>query len=173
VVENVSNTQINASGGDHMIFIGGSGDILTATGGNETIQAYQGGNSITSGSGDDTIRFAGAHNVIDAGGGANVLADSGTDNTLVLPAAAQGTDDIFGYLFDNGDSLDLRPLLASTSWNGDPASIGNFIHVAMSGTNALVRVNPSGATGGAVYPVATLEGTGPMLLSTLLSHSMT
>src|SRR5262249_35032155 len=94
VVENASNTQINVSSGDHMIFIVGSGDTLAATGGNETIQAYQGGNSITSGTGDDTIRFAGTNNVIDAGGGANVLADSGTNNTLVLPGAGQGTDDV-------------------------------------------------------------------------------
>jgi hypothetical protein len=169
----VSNAAITASAGDHMIFIGGTGDTLNATGGTETVQAYLGGNTITTGAGNDTIRFAGSGNVVNAGGGSNVLMDSGTNNTIVLPGANQGYDDVLGYMMTNGDTFDLRGLLASTSWNGDPTTLGNFVSVAPSGTGSVVSVDPSGASGGASYVVATLEAAGPVSLSTLLAHSIT
>lgn len=172
-VENVSNTTIGASAGDHMIFIGGMGDTLTATGGTETVQAFQGGNTITTGSGNDTLYFAGTNNTVDAGGGNNTLYDSGTNNTIVLPSANQGYDDIRGYLMTNGDKFDMHNLLASTSWNGDMSTIGDYVSVTQSGTSAVINVDPSGTQGGASYTIATLEGTGPVTLNTLLAHAIT
>jgi hypothetical protein len=172
VVQLISNTQITASSGDHMIFVGGTGDTVSATGGTETIQAYQGGNAITTGSGDDSIRYAGSNNVIDAGAGSNVLADSGSNNTIVLPDASHGTDDIYGYTMDNGDTFDMRSMLAGTSWNGDVSTLGDFVSVATSGTSTSIQVDPTGA-GGAGYTAATLEGVGAVSLDTLLAHSIT
>ena len=172
-VENVSNTPINASAGDHMIFIGGTGDVVTATGGTETVQASQGGNTITTGAGNDTIRFGGSNNVVNAGSGSNVLVDSGSNNTIVLPAANQGHDDISGPMMTNGDQFDMRAMLAGTSWNGGTATIGNFVQVVASGNNTLVNVDPSGAAGGSSYTVATLEGAGPVSLGAMLAHSIT
>ena len=171
-VETASNAVITASSGDHMIFLQGTGDTLTATGGTETVQAYQGGNTITTGTGNDTIRFAGSDNVVNAGAGSNRLLDSGSNNTLVLGASG-GYDDIYGYVMTNGDKFDLRSLLAQTSWNGDLASIGNFLKVATSGNNGTLTVNPTGTTGGASHLVATFESSGAMNLSTLLAHAIT
>ena len=172
-VETVSNTTIAATAGDHLIFIGGTGDTLTATGGTETVQSFQGGNTITTGAGNDAIYLAGSGNVVNAGGGSNQLYDSGTANTLVLPGAGQGYDDIFGYLMTNGDTFDARGLLAGTGWNGDAATIGNYLSVTQSGDNAVIGVDPSGTPGGASTTVATLEGTGPVSLATLLAHATT
>ena len=60
-VENVSNATIGARAGDHLIFLGGTGDALTATSGTETVQPFQANNTITSGSGNDTIYFGGSN----------------------------------------------------------------------------------------------------------------
>lgn len=168
-----SNTTIGASAGDHMIFIGGTGDTLTATGGTETVQAYQGGNTITTGSGNDTIRFAGANNVIDGGGGSNLIADSGSNDTLVLPGGNQGYDDIYGYMMTNGDKFDMRSMLAGTGWDGTTATLADFVQVGQSGNSATISVDPSGTAGGASYVVATLESSGPVSLNTLLAHAIT
>jgi hypothetical protein len=169
-----SNIAAIASSGDHMIFIAGTGDTLNATGGTETVQSYAGGNSITTGGGNDTIRVAGAGNTIDAGAGNNQIEDSGSGNIIVLPGAGQGNDDVFGWTLQNGDSFDLRPLLSQTGWNGDPASIGDFVQVAMAGDSGVISVDPSGASGaGGSYAVATLEASGAMDLSTLLAHAIT
>ena len=172
-VENVSNAVITASAGDHLIFIGGTGNVLTATGGTETVQAFKGGNQITTGAGNDKIYFSGSNNVVDTGAGNNTLYDSGTNNTIVLPGANQGYDDIYGYMMTNGDKFDLRGLLASTNWNGDVATIGNYVSVTPSGTGSVIKVDPSGVAGGATYTAATLEAAGPVSLSTLLAHSIT
>ncbi len=172
-VENVSNATITATAGDHLIFIGGTGNTLTATGGTETVQAFQGGNTITTGPGNDQIYYSGSNNVVNAGAGVNTLYDSGTNNTIVLPAAGQGTDNIYGYMMTNGDKFDLRTLLGSTSWNGELSTIGNYLSVTQSGTSAVINVDPSGIAGGASFAAATLEGAGPVSLSTLLAHSIT
>jgi hypothetical protein len=166
-----SKTLITASAGDHMIFIGGTGDTITATGGTETVQAYLGHNTITTGAGNDAVHFAGSGNVIDAGAGNNILFDSGSNNTVVLPAT--GYDDLYGYMLTNGAKFDLRSLLADTSWQGDLTSVGNFIKVATSGNNGMVSVDPSGMSGDASHLVATFESSGQMNLSTLLAHAIT
>jgi hypothetical protein len=170
-VELVSNTIISATAGNHMMFIGGSGDTITATGGTETVQAFQGGNKITTGSGNDTISFGGTGNRIDAGAGTNTLNDSGSKNTIVLPAAGHGFDNIFGYVLQNGDLLDFRTALGKTSWNGTQASLGSYLHVTNSGSNAIVSL--SNASGGSATQIANLEGAGQVTLATLLAHSIT
>ena len=173
-VESVSNTQITASSGDHMIFVGGTGDVVSATGGTETVMAFQGGNQITTGSGNDLIRYAGTNNVINAGSGQNVLQDSGSNSTIVLPGANQGNDNIYGWVLQNGDKLDLRQALSGTSWQqGDLASIGNFVKVASGSSGATISIDPTGTAGGSSYAVATLQGSGSVSLSTLLAHSIT
>jgi hypothetical protein len=173
VTENVSNETIVATAGNHMIFIGGTGDVVTATGGTETIQASQGGNTITTGSGNDKVSFAGSNNVINAGSGNNVLQDTGSNNTIVIPDGGQGYDDIFGPVLTNADQLDLRQMLQGTNWNSNPASIGNFVKLTASGSNELVKVDPSGVTGGSLYTVGKLESSGSVSLATLLAHSIT
>lgn len=173
-VETVSNAQINASGSDQILFVGGTGNVINATGGHDTIMAFQGGNQITTGGGNNTIRFSGANNVVNAGSGQNILQDSGTNGTIVLPGANQGFDNIYGWVLQNGDKLDLSQALAGTQWQkGDMASIGNFLKVAPNGTGSTISIDPTGTPGGASYAVATLQDSGPVSLSTLLAHSIT
>jgi hypothetical protein len=160
-----SATAINASAGDHMIFLQASGDTLTATGGTESVQAYQGGNAITTGDGDDTIRFAGSGNTIDAGGGNNHLEDSGSNNTIILPGTGQGYDDIYGWVMQNGDTFDLRPALTQAGWSGDGSTLGDYVQVAMSGTNAIVSIGGSA--------VATLNDAADTNLTNFLAHAIT
>ncbi len=171
-VETVSSTTIVATSGNHMIFIGGSNDVLIATGGTETVQAYQGKNTITTGTGNDTIYFAGSGNRIDAGSGNNMLGESGGGNTIVLPGAGLGYDDIYGYVMTNSDVFDLRPLLASTKWTGSSSTIGSFVSMTLAGNSAEVNVTPSGVAGSTHYKVATFEDSGAVSLSTLLSHAI-
>ena len=166
-----SMTLITASAGDHMIFIGGTGNTIAATGGTETVQAYLGHNTITTGAGNDAVHFAGSGNLIDAGAGNNMLFDSGSNNTVVLPAT--GYDDLYGYMLTNGAKFDLRSLLAHTSWHGDLASVGNFIKVATSSNSGVLSVDPSGTSGGPSHLVATFESSGQMNLATLLAHAIT
>jgi hypothetical protein len=169
----VSNATINASSGNHMIFIGGTGDALTAVGGTETVMAFQGGNTIRTGAGADEISIAGSGNVVNAGSGWNTINDSGSGNTLVLPQSGQGTDAIYGYVLMDNDTLDMHSLLAATQWNGNAATLADFVQVsAPDGTDAVISVDPSGKSGGATYHVATLYGAGPVSLATVLSHSL-
>ena len=170
-VELVSDTVITATAGNHIIFIGGTHDALTATGGTETVQAYEGHNTITTGAGNDTISFAGGGNTINAGAGSNTLQDSGSDNTIVMPAAGHGFDDIFGYVLQNGDTLDFRAALAATKWTGTQSTLGNFVHVGVSGNNAIISLSDS--SNGAATQVAELQGSGTVTLATLLAHGLT
>ena len=167
--EMVSNEIITATAGDHTVFIGGTGDTVTLTGGTEKVQAFEGNNSITTGPGNDTISYAGSGNTINAGAGNNVLQDSGTDNTIVMPAAGNGYDDVFGYVLETGDTLDFRAALAATNCNGSASTVGGYLHVSVSGANAVISI--SATAGGAATPVATLEGAGDVSLATLLAHS--
>ena len=172
-VENVSNTAITATAGNHLVFIGGTGDTVTLTGGTETVQAFQGDNTITTGSQNDTVQIAGSGNVVNAGAGQNTIDDSGSGNTIILPAAQNGDDTIYGYVIPDGDTFDLRTLLAATKWNGSQSTMGNFIRMSTSGSNAVISVTPTGAVSGGSYAVATLEGSGAVSLTTLLAHAIT
>ncbi len=168
--EMVSNTIITATAGNHMFFIGGSGDTITATGGTETVQAFQGGNKIFTGAGNDSISFGGSGNTINAGAGLNTLQDSGSNNTIVMPGVGHGSDNVLGYVLQNGDKLNFRAALAETAWTGSRATVGNFLHVATSGANAIISL--SNSSGGGATQIADLFGAGQVTLSTLLVHSL-
>ena len=168
----VNHATISATSGDHMIFIGGSNDAVTATGGTETVQAFQGSNTITTGKGNDTVQISGSENVVNAGSGTNQVDDSGSNNTIVLPRGNQGTDNIYGYVMQNGDMLDLRNMLAGTQWDQSADTLGNYLQVGALDGNAVISVKPTGVAGSASYAVATLYGSGSVSLATLISHSV-
>ena len=168
-----SNTTISATSGDHMIFIGGSFDTLTAIGGTETVLAFQGNNTISTGSGNDSIQIAGSGNTVNAGTGNNQISDAGSGNTIVLGPGGTSNDTISGYVLQNGDTLDLRPALASTKWTGSSSTVGSFLQERTSGADTIISVTPSGVAGSTSYDVATLKGTGGVTMSTLLAHSIT
>jgi serralysin len=169
-----SHATISATSGNHMIFIGGSYDVLSATGGTETVMAFQGHNTITTGKGNDKIQIAGSGNVVNAGAGTNEIDDSGTANRLVMPRGGQGLDNIFGYVLQNQDTIDLRSMLAGTQWNHTAATLGNYVGVrTVNGADTVISVTPSGVAGSTHYDVATLHGTGPVDFATLIAHSLT
>jgi Ca2+-binding RTX toxin-like protein len=163
-----SNATIIATSGGHMLFIGGTHDVATLSGGAETVQAYQGNNSITTGAGNDTIRIAGSGNVIDAGSGSNRIEDSGSGNTLVMPG--KGLDDVFGYVLQQNDSIDLRAALKGTAWDGQQSTLARFLHVGMSGNDAVIKI--SATASGAVIATMDLHDSGPLTLAGLLAHAM-
>ncbi len=170
IVSNLNGVTINAGGGNNVVFAGGTGDTIIAGDGNNTIQAFAGGNSITTGAGDDTIRLAGTGSRIDAGGGANRIEDSGSGNTLVLPAAGQGSDDIFGYVLAANDLFDLRGAMAAAGWNGVTGTLPDYLGVGSTGGDATIMVTPDGSGSGSV--VATLRGSGAVAFADLLAHAV-
>lgn len=170
-VVNVSHAAVMATTGDHSLFLGGSFDAVVLTGGTETVDAQQGGNSITTGAGSDTIALGGSGNTVDAGGGRNKVTDSGSGNTFVIPGAGKGFDNIFGNVLRHGDTLDFRSALQGTAWDGSQATIGEFLHVRMSGRNAVVSISTT--SGGARTNVANMHGVGYQTLTSVLTHAMT
>jgi len=166
-----SNIGIIATAGDHVLLITGTGDVVTATGGNETITATKRNIAITTGAGTDKISLGGSGDVVNAGSGHNTIQDYGSSNTLILPAAGKGYDDIFGNVLTNHDLLDFRPMLTGTSWDGK-SPVGNYLHVrTVNGTDTVISVSPTGV-GGASVDVATLHGSGAVSLSGLLGHAV-
>jgi Ca2+-binding RTX toxin-like protein len=172
IVANLHGETINTGAGNDSVFAGGTGDTINAGGGNDTIQAFAGGNTIITGAGNDTIRIAGSGNVVNAGGGANTIDDSGSGNTLVLPSAGQGSHDIFGYVLNAHDLFDLRAALSSAGWNGNQASLSDYLSVgtANNGADTTVMVAPNGTGTGAV--LATLHGNGAIGLPAFLTHAI-
>ena len=170
-VEIVNNTAITATSGNHMLFIGGTGNTALLSGGTDTVQAFQGNNSITATGGNDTIQIAGSGNVVKASGGNVTIDDGGSGNTIVLPGAASGNDDIFGYVLQNGDTLDLRSALASTTWNGSQDMLGNYLSVSTSNNNAVISLSTTGSGTGSA--IAILQNAGQVSLAALLPHAIT
>ena len=134
---------------------------------------FRGGNRITTGSGNDTIRFGGSNNVIDAGGGNNVLQDSGSNGTIVLPIAGQDSDNIYGFVLQNGDTLDPARRTGGHVLERNATTLGNFVQLNTVNNSAVISIDPSGAPSGASYTVATLQNSGAVGLSTLLAHAVT
>ena len=172
IVSNLNDVTINAGAGNDSVFAGGTGNTITASDGNNTIQAFAGGNSITTGGGNDTIRIAGSGSTVNAGGGANVIADSGSANTLVLPAAGQGTDDVYGYVLAGNDRFDLRHALASAGWQGTAATLADYLSVGTTGSGADTTISVAPGVQGAGSVVATLHGNGALSLASFLTHAL-
>ena len=168
-VVNLSHADIVATAGDHLLFIGGSFDTASLTGGTEDVMAFQGQNTIITGAGNDTVRIAGTGSVVDAGGGTNHIEDSGGGNRIIVPTIG-GFDDVFGYVLLNADTLDFRPALSKTAWDGNNATLGSFLRVTMSGADPTIEMAPT--AGGAFTGVATLRAAGNLDLAGLLTHSI-
>ena len=168
-VVNLSHVDIVATSGNHSLFIGGSFDTARLTGGTEGVLAFQGHNTIVTGAGNDTVRIAGTGSVVNAGGGTNHIEDSGGSNQIVMPAIG-GFDDVFGYVLLNADTLDFRPALSKTAWDGSNATLGSFLRVTMAGADATIAMAPT--AGGAFTGVATLHASGNLDLAGLLTHSI-
>jgi Ca2+-binding RTX toxin-like protein len=167
-----SNGTITATAGTNLLYTNGTGNTITGGSGTDKIQAFSGGNTLKAGSGTETISFAGSNNTIYAGSGSDTLNDSGSANKIVFGKAGGGTAQIFGYVLQNGDTLDFRTTLANTSWNKDSATLGDYLKIGASGNDAVISIDPSGATGGPTYQLAVLHSSGPVSMAGLLAHSI-
>jgi hypothetical protein len=114
-----------------------------------------------SGSGDTVTFAAGGSSVTDTGGG----------NTYILPAAASGTTTFASNITNIGDTLDLKPALAATNWNGTAATLANYLTVKDTAAGAVVYVAPT--SGGTGVAVASITGATSLSYSTLLAHAIT
>ena len=170
VTEQVNGTSIHATAGDHVVSLQGTHDTVLLTGGTETVMAFQGYNTITTGAGNDTISIGGSGNLVNAGDGYNSITDNGSGNTLVVPSPGGGFADVFGAVLQNGDKLDFHRALQATAWDHSSSSIGNFLHIFSSGSDAIVGISalPNGAATG----VLDLHGAGQVTMATLLAHAM-
>lgn len=144
---NQSNVLITATAGDHVLFLGGSTDVVQMTGGRETVNETAGGNNITTGSLHDSIVLVGSGSTVDAGGGPNNITDNGSSNTIILPAVNTGVDNLYGSVLGNGDTLDLRAALAATSWDHNTADIGNYLKTGTDANGDLTLKLHDSATG--------------------------
>jgi hypothetical protein len=167
-----SHGSITATAGTNTLSTNGTGNTITGGSGTDRIEAFAGGNTLKAGSGTETINFAGPNNVVYVGSGHDTLNDGGSKSTIVFGKAGSGTADIFGAVLTNGDLLDFRTTLASTSWNHDPAKLGNYLKVGASGNDAVISVDPSGLAGGATQQLAVLHNSGPLTVAGLLAHSI-
>jgi hypothetical protein len=164
-----SNSLVQGSGSFN-ISVSGSFDTIAFAGGPEVIRAPLGHNAIGTSSGNDKISFGGTGNTVNAGAGTNVLTDSGTGNTIVLPAASQGYDRTYGPVLQNGDTLDLRPALAATGWDGTSASLPNWLSVQTRYGNTDIYLKKTAS--GPAHAIAGLQST-TASLAQVLQHSLT
>jgi hypothetical protein len=167
-----SHGTITAIAGTNLLYTNGTGNTITGGSGTDKIQAFTGGNTLKAGSGTETVSFAGSNNTIYVGSGSDTLNESGSNNKIVFAKAGGGTAQILGDVMHNGDTLDFTTTLANTSWNKDPATLGNYLKVGMSGNDAVISVDPSGVAGGTTYQLAVLHGSGTVSMSGLLAHSI-
>jgi hypothetical protein len=129
------------------------------------------------------IATAGGHMVFVTGtgdtvsltGGKDTITDSRGGNAFVLPAAGKGYDIFTGTSDSNiltlNDTLDLRPALAATNWNGAAATLAKYLTVTDTAQGAVLSVAPT--SGGAGVAVATIGGATHAALPDLLAHALT
>lgn len=167
-----SNTVITGDAGTTAIKVYGTGNTINGGSGTYTVQAFAGGNTVNTGTGTSTLSIGGAYNRINVGAGNTRINDSGSYNIITLAAPGGGVADIYGYIFTRGTKLNLREVMADTAWTGDQNTLGSFLTVAISGSLATIRVNPTGIPGGASYAVAMLHDHSTLTLTKLLAGSV-
>jgi hypothetical protein len=127
--------------------------------------------SVAATSGTNMLFVTGSNDVVSLSGGSNTVTDTGSGNTYILPAASQGSADFTSNILNTGDTLDLKPALAATDWNGNAATLANYVTLTDSPSGAVLSV--ASTSGGAGTAIATIGGATSSDMSTLLAHSIT
>jgi hypothetical protein len=130
-----SQVSVVATAGTHLVFIKGSGDIVSLTGGSDTIT------------------------------------DTGSNNTYILPAAGKGTNAFTSNILTIGDTLDLKPALAATNWNGSASTLSKYLTVTDTAKGATLSI--AATSGGTGVAIGSISGATTATLSSLLAHSIT
>ena len=121
--------------------------------------------------GTHMLFISGAGDVISLTGGAATITDTGHGNTYIIPAAGKGIDTFTNNILGIGDTLDLKPALAATNWNGSTSTLSKYLTVTDSAQGAALAVAPT--SGGTGVTIARFDGATTLTLSSLLSHAMT
>jgi hypothetical protein len=127
--------------------------------------------SVAATSGTNMLFVTGSNDVVSLSGGSNTVTDTGSGNTYILPAASQGSADFTSNILNTGDTLDLKPALAATDWNGAAGTLANYVTLTDSPNGAVLSV--ASTSGGAGTAIATIGGATSSDLGTLLAHSIT
>jgi hypothetical protein len=115
--------------------------------------------------------LSGQGDIVTLTGGADTVTDSGSGNTYVLPAAGQGSVAFTNDVLTINDTLDLKPALAATTWNGSSSTLGSYLTVSDSASGATLSI--ANTAGGAGTAIATIGGATNASLQTVLAHAIT
>lgn len=172
---------ITVGNGMNLIFATGKDGSLTAPNGLPTgytgTQASEGSCSITLGNGTNWVYLHGWNNTINDGSGNDVVW-GGTGNDQFVANASGGVLYVENFSLTNGDTLDLRQLLAGSAFKADLSNLAAFVKVighgaddaafgatADGGTKTVLQI-----TGTHGSEVVNFENSGSISVSDLVTH---
>jgi hypothetical protein len=127
--------------------------------------------SIVATAGTHILFLKGSGDIVNLSGGAETITDTGGGNTFILPAAGKGTDSFTCNILAIGDTLDLKPALAATNWNGSASTLSKYLTV--TDTTAGATLSIAKTSGGAGVLIGSISGNTTASLTSLLAHSIT
>jgi hypothetical protein len=146
---------------------------IAATQANVTIDQSQ--ISIMATAGNHMVFITGTGDTVSLTGGKDTITDSRGGNSFILPAAGKGYDTFTGTSGTNvltlNDTLDMRPALKATDWNGADSTLAKYLTVTNTAQGAVLSIAPT--SGGTGVAVATIGGATNVTLSGLLPHMLT
>jgi lysophospholipase L1-like esterase len=127
--------------------------------------------SVLATAGNHMLFLSGSGDVVSLTGGTNTITDTGNNNTYLLPAAGKGTDIFTSNILIKADTLDLKPALAATDWNGAASTLAKYLTVTDSAQGATLSV--AATSGGPGVAIASINGATTATLTSLLAHAIT
>lgn len=134
---------------------------------NATISAS--GVTVTATAGNHMVLISGQGDTVSLSDGNNSITDTGGGNTFVIPAAGKGYDTFTNNILTNGDTLDLRTVLAATKWDGAASTLSKYLVVTNTANAAVLQIAP----GGPGMAILTINGAQSSNLAGLLAHAIT
>jgi hypothetical protein len=138
----------------------------------DTNAAIDQSNVTVGGSGDHLLFLSGSSDRVELSGGQEHIFDSGSNNTIALPGIGDGHHSIYGDVFNNGDTFDLRSLLSSTDWDGASSDISSYLKMGTDSTGENAVLYARATPGGSFQQVATFNGSGAVALPDFLQHTV-
>jgi hypothetical protein len=127
--------------------------------------------SVVATAGTHLVFIQGSGDIVNLSGGTDTITDTGSNNTYILPASGKGTDAFTSNILTIGDTLDLKPALAATNWNGSASTLSQYLTVADTTKGATLSI--AATSGGKGVAIGSISGATTATLSSLLAHSIT
>ena len=144
---------------------------ITIASGTASITVTQSQVSVVATAGTHLVFIKGSGDIVSLTGGADTITDSGSTNTYILPASGKGSDAFTSNILTTGDTLDLKPALAATNWNGSASTLSNYLTVTDSAKGATLSI--AATSGGTGVAIGSISGATTATLTSLLAHSIT